>query len=78
MAINLGPVAFEAIKSLQNNSDWRLIVEALEDQLSNLMHRAVEVPPPERVDATGYARCVRDLVAHIQQVTKPRKRSTRS
>jgi len=71
MALNLGPVAFEAISVLQNNADWKLFVDALEEQMSTLMHRAIEGPVADRADATGYARAVRDLVAHIQQITKP-------
>ena len=71
MSLNLGPVAFDAIVNLRNNPDWRRFVDALFEQTSTFMHRAIEIAPPERVDATGYARGLRDLHAHIMQVEDP-------
>jgi hypothetical protein len=71
VSINLGPAAYEAITSLKGNTDWRQFVHALNEQMSAFMHRAVEVPPADREDATGYARAIRDIAAHIQLVENP-------
>ena len=69
MAVNLGSAAYEAITNLKNNGDWRQIVTALQEQMTAFMHRALECQPGnERMDNTGYARALRDLVAHIEQV----------
>lgn len=71
MSLNLGPAAFEAVTNLRNNSDWRHVVAAIAEQMSSLMHRAVEVPAEQRADATGYARAIRDLAAHIEMIEHP-------
>ena len=72
MAVNLGTAAFEAITNLKNNSDWRQFVAALDEQMSAFMHKALEVPAGyERIDATGYARSLRDLRAHIEMIENP-------
>ena len=69
MAVNLGSAAYEAITNMKNNGDWRQIVTALQEQMNTFIHRALECPAGnERMDNTGYARALRDLVAHIEQV----------
>jgi len=68
MSLNLGPEAYEAVTRLKNNSDWRAFVAALHEQMSTFMHRALEVPAESRVDATGYARSMADLLTHIDQI----------
>jgi hypothetical protein len=68
MSLNLGPEAFEAIRRLKNNSDWRAVVAGLHEQMNNFMHRALETPVDDRQDATGYARGLRDIRAHIELV----------
>lgn len=68
MAVNLGPEAFAAMQRLRHNDDWRAIVDALQVQMSSFMNQAVDIPIDHRVDATGYARALRDLVAHIAHV----------
>jgi len=78
MSLNLGPEAFEAIRRLKNNSDWRSIVTALHDQMNNYMHLAIEVPPDSRLDATGYARGLRDLRAHIELVEEQGTNASRN
>lgn len=75
MALNLGPEAFEAITRLKSNSEWRAVITALQEQMNNFMLRAVAAPVDERVDATGYARALVDLVAHIELVEKPEVRN---
>ena len=75
MSLNLGSTAFEAIQTLKNNSDWRTVVAALDEQMSLFMNRALEGPPADRADATGYARALRDLRAHIEQCEKPDHRN---
>ncbi len=68
MSLNLGPEAYEAVTRLKNNSDWRAFVAALHEQLNAFVHRALEVPPESRVDATGYARSLADLLTLIDQI----------
>lgn len=68
MALNLGPQAFEAVQSLRNNNDWRAFTDALQGQMSAMMHTAIECPVENRQDATGYARALRDVVATIAQM----------
>ena len=75
MSFNLGPNAYDAIQRLKNNADWRIVVEALDEQMSTFMHRSLEGPPADRADATGYARAIRDLRAHIELVEKPENRN---
>ena len=75
MSLNLGPEAFEAIQRLKGSSEWRAVVDALQEQMNNFMLRAVAAPPDDRVDATGYARALCDLVAHIELVEKPENRN---
>lgn len=72
MSLNLGPVAFEAVINLQHNPAFKDFKDALHDQMSSLMHRAIEGPVADRADATGYARAIRDLVAHIEQIENPK------
>lgn len=71
MALNLGPEAYEAITRLKNNPDWRAYVEALRAQRDHFMHVAIEIQVENRLDATGYARGIRDAVAHIELVETP-------
>lgn len=71
MALNLGPAAYDAISNMKNTADWRRFVDALREQMNVFMHRAIEVPHDERADATGYARGIRDIVAHIELVENP-------
>ena len=76
MAVNLGSAAYEAITNLKNNPDWRQIVTALEEQFTAFVNRALECPAGnERMDNTGYARALRDLVAHIEQVETQTQRT---
>lgn len=65
MALNLGRPAYDAIQRLKNNPDWRTFVASLEEQISQLVHLAIESPPDNRVDNTGYVRGVRDVHSHI-------------
>lgn len=74
MSLNLGPEAFEAITRLKSSSDWRAIVDALQEVMNVVMLRAVASPSGERIDATGYARALVDLMAHIELVEKPEVR----
>jgi hypothetical protein len=71
MALNLGPMAFEAVQRLKNNEDWRAFVDALEAQMGMMMHAAIECDVSHRQDATGYARGLRDVVAIIALMEKP-------
>ena len=71
MSLNLGPVAFDAIFKLKEHPDWRKIVEGLDEAKTKFMHLAIEGPIEGRVDATAYARALRDLSAYIEQVEKP-------
>jgi hypothetical protein len=71
MSVNLGSAAYEAVTNLKNSSDWRQFVNALDEQVQNFMHKALEVPVSDRPDATGYARALRDLLAHIAQIESP-------
>jgi hypothetical protein len=72
MSVNLGPVAFEAIVNLKNNADWRQFVHALDEQMSAFMNKAIDTQAGnDRIDATGYARGLRDLRAHIEMVENP-------
>jgi len=71
MSVNLGTAAFEAITQLRGNRDWRQIVDALNEQMSVFMHKALEVSVEQRADATGYARALRDLRAYIEMVENP-------
>lgn len=71
MALNLGPEAYEAIVRLKGNAEWRAFVQALNAQWAHFIHLAIDMPPENRVDATGYARGLRDLAAHIQMVEDP-------
>jgi hypothetical protein len=77
MALNLGPEAFEAIVRLKNNSDWRAFVNSLHDQMSEFMHRALEAPVDSRVDATGFARGLCEILKYIDLVEKPENRNPR-
>jgi len=72
MSLNLGPEAYEAVTRLKNNSDWRAFVAALHEQMNVFMHRSLEVPVDDRQDATGYARGLRDIRAHIELIEEPR------
>lgn len=78
MALNLGPEAYEAIQRLKGSAEWRSFVAALENQMQVFMHRALEVPHDERADATGYARALRDILAHIELIEKPQVGSQKS
>jgi hypothetical protein len=71
MALNLGPIAFEAVQRLKNNEDWRAFVDSLESQMGVMMHMAIECAVDHRQDATGYARGLRDVVAIIALMEKP-------
>ena len=71
MSLNLGSAAFEAVTNLKNSSDWRQVVTAIREQMSAFMHKAIEVPVEQRADATGYARALRDLAAHIEMIENP-------
>jgi hypothetical protein len=71
MALNLGPAAFDAVTNMKNTRDWRAFVDALREQMNVFMHKALEVPYHDRQDATGYARGIRDIVAHIELVESP-------
>ena len=65
MALNFGPAAFEAIQSLKNNRDWIVFKETLQEQMEKTIHQALEVGPDQRLDATGYARGIRDVLSAI-------------
>jgi hypothetical protein len=75
MALNLGPIAFEAVQRLKNNEDWRSFVDALEAQMGQMMHAAIECEVGHRQDATGYARGLRDVVATIALMERAPGRS---
>lgn len=75
MALNLGPEAYDAIQRLKGSSEWRIVVAALQEQMNNFVLRAVAVSVDERIDATGYARALVDLIAHIELVEKPENRA---
>ena len=66
MSLYLGPEAYEAIQRMKNTPEWRAFVTGLETLMQQLMHRALEAE--DRADAGGYARGLRDLVAHIEQI----------
>lgn len=63
MALNLGSPAFEAAQRLKHTEDWKIIVDAMVDQTTKLMHAAVETGSP---DHCGYARGVRDVLWAMQ------------
>lgn len=70
--VNLGSAAFEAITNLRGNSDWRQFVTALDEQMSVFMHKALDIEAGNgRVDATGYARALRDLRSYIEMIENP-------
>lgn len=77
MAFNLGHEANDAVTRLKNNPDWRVFVVALEGQMSDFTLHALDMPPdPDerghgRIDGTGYARALRDLVRHIGHIERP-------
>lgn len=67
MSLNLGPVAFSAIQSLKNSSDWQAVKGVLKEQMGKYMHAAVESGPGVHCqDACGYARAFRDLLWTIE------------
>ena len=59
MALNLGSAAFEAAQRLKNTEDWRVVVDALADQMGRLMHSAIESGD---IRGCGYAHGVRDVL----------------
>ena len=65
MSLNLGPVAFEAVSQLKHTPEWRAFKSALQDQMSKLMHAAVDVGDAA---ACGYARALRDVVWAIEVI----------
>jgi hypothetical protein len=59
LSLNLGSAAFDAAQRLKHTEDWKLVVTALSEQASRLVHAAVETASPENC---GYARGVRDVL----------------
>ena len=69
--LNLGNEAYEAVQRLRNNSDYRALLDALEQQQSTIMHFAIDAPVEQRQDMTGYARGLRDVVSMLRYLEKP-------
>lgn len=80
MSLNIGTPAVKAAETLRGNPDWAAIRASLGELTRSRMNAALEAPPEQRVDATGYARALRDLYVafesattgvQIQRVAKP-------
>jgi len=66
MSLSLGQNAYDAIQALKNNRDWQIFREALHATIEKQIHVALEVDPEKRLDATGYARALRDIDVALQ------------
>jgi hypothetical protein len=62
MALNLGSAAFDAIQNLKNSRDWATFRAGLHEAMERQLYQALEVPPEQRQDATGYARGIADVI----------------
>lgn len=69
MSLNLGNAGIEAARSLGNNPDWRVVREALLEQVRVTMNKALEAPGEARDDACGYARALRDVYSAFESAT---------
>lgn len=56
--LNLGSNAFDAAQRLKNTEDWKIITEALEEQMGKMLHVAADSADPV---ICGYARAIRDV-----------------
>lgn len=66
MSLNLGPPAFDAIQTIKHTREWQIIREGLQMAFEQAVHRSIEAPPEIRLDATGYARALRDIVVALE------------
>ena len=69
MSLNIGTLACEAAKSLRQSSDWTTLRSELGRIMQDKLYAAVEAPPEARLDATAYARALRDLWTALEAAT---------
>lgn len=69
MSINLGNDGVNAARELRSSPSWAKICEALRLQTVAKMNAAMEAPIGDRVDATAYARALRDLWIAFESAT---------
>lgn len=67
--MNLGSVATDAALRLKNNPDWIAFKAGLEATAGALMNASLASPPEARLDATAYARAVRDVWIAVEAAT---------
>jgi hypothetical protein len=67
--MNLGNPVTEPARRLKDNKDWEELRAGLSDYASSAMNSALSAPPEMRVDATAYARAVRDVWVSLEAAT---------
>lgn len=84
MGLNLGTACLAAARALRTDPNWAIIREQLGVAALDRMNAGLDSAPELRVEATAYARALRDLwlafeagtlEIHQRQVEKPRMRA---
>jgi hypothetical protein len=69
MSINIGTPAVEACRRLAGSEDFAAVREGLYEELRRRMNTALECAPELRIDATSYARALRDVYVAFDSAT---------
>lgn len=69
MSLNLGNDAMKACEALRANPDFQRLLAAIGPVVGARIELSLEVEPNVRVDATAYARGMRDVWVALQAAT---------
>ena len=76
--MNLGNDGVKALAELGQNPHFRALLGALEARVNEMMSRALDAEPANRIDATAYVRGLRDVwIAFESGVTGVPQRAVR-
>jgi hypothetical protein len=66
MSVNLGNEALQGIGALRGDGNFTAFRNGLEEFAAARIHAALETAPDMRVEATAYARAIRDISIAIE------------
>lgn len=69
MSLNLGNSTMAACAALRTDASFAALRTGLADIAHQKIHAALDVPPDARVEATSYARALRDVWLAIEAAT---------
>lgn len=69
MSLNLGNATMAACAALRTDASFAALRAGLADVAHQKIHAALDVPPEQRVEATSYARALRDVWLAIEAAT---------